>query len=77
MKVPHLASELEQLMDLVAESILQIGHEPFVATDEFANHSLREPREFMPFACRLVGSSGLMTGLYQCQLRGRWIGVRH
>lgn len=70
MKVPRDDPELRRAADLLAATISRSGHTPFVATDEIARHSLRDPKEFMPFVRQRIQSADLVIILNHLDLRG-------
>jgi nucleoside 2-deoxyribosyltransferase len=70
MKVPRENAELRQAADLLAAAVLDSGHTPFVATDEIAKRSMRDPRIFMPFVRQQIQHADLVIILNHPELRG-------
>lgn len=70
MKVPGGDQILDQIADLLVESIYAAGHHPIIAYREIACRQPAQPAEFMPWVRDWIGDSDLILILYHPQLRG-------
>ncbi len=70
LKVPRRNPELEQLADLMEQTLRASGHDPFLAPREIACRGLTRPADFMPFVRQQAETADLMIVLYHPELRG-------
>ena len=70
MKVPRAEVELRLAADLLAATVEATGHQPFVATEEIAQRTLTEPKDFMPFVREHLRSADLLILINHPGLRG-------
>ena len=71
MKVPGEADDGQlQMAQIITQSILRAGHEPFIAYQEIQRLGYLSPQEFMPFVRQAIHACQLALILYNPSLRG-------
>jgi hypothetical protein len=70
MKAPRTDKELRLAADLLPVTVKSAGHDPFLATDEIAQHELSSPQDFMPFVRDRLRLADLVIVLNHPELRG-------
>jgi hypothetical protein len=70
MKVPRQDESLRHSAERLSAIVKSAGHQPFVAADEIAQRTLKDPQDFMPFVRKHLQESDLVIILNHPELRG-------
>ena len=68
-RVPHTDTGYGDVIDVVTQTVLTGGHEPFIAYQEIARRNL-SPEQFMPYVRQEISTSDLIIVVYSADLRG-------